>query len=262
MSIVGEERKNIILEQINTKGKIKVEEIAMQLKVSTETTRKYLSELEQQGKLKRVHGGAVKSFLEKQELPFSLREIENISEKQGIALEASKLIEDNDIIALDEGSTTYKVIEYITGKKNLTILTCSLPILSVLCDLAVKGIFDGKIIFIGGVVNAKHLRVSGGISEEMLDLIYVNKAFISTEGVSLEGGVTSYDCDKAMLSRKLVNNAKYKYVLCDHTKLDVRTSYKICDLKALTGIICDSAPEKKWIDTLKQNDILWLSPSK
>ncbi|MCI1966778.1 MAG: DeoR/GlpR family DNA-binding transcription regulator [Oscillospiraceae bacterium] len=262
MSLTGEERKKVILEQVNTNGKVKADDLANQLQVSTETIRKYLIELEAQHKLKKVYGGAVKASLEKEELPFNLREISNISEKQKIGIEASKIVEDNDTIILDEGSTTFKMVEYIICKKNLTILTCSLPIVSILCDLQVKEMFDGNIVLIGGAVNARHVRVSGVVAEEFMNSFYASKAFISTEGVSIAGGVTSYDADKALLSKRLVQNAQYKYVLCDHTKLGVRTFYKICDIRELTGIICNDGPNEQWSEYIKNHNVSWISPKR
>ncbi len=261
MSISGEERKRIILEQLNVHRKVKVDDLASQFRVSTETVRKYLNELEALNKLKKVYGGAVKIAYEEGELPYKVREIANISAKRAIALEASRLIEDNDIIALDEGSTPLQMIEYIVCKKNLTVVTCSLPMLSALCDLVLRGVFDGRIIFMGGIVSAKHLRVSGTITEAFMDSIYVNKAFISVDGVSADGCVSSFDADKSLLSRKMMMNAQYKYVLCDHSKLKVRTFYKICDVQELTGIICDTEPDETWIDNLEKYNILWISPS-
>jgi DeoR family fructose operon transcriptional repressor len=261
MSLIGEERKKIILDLVNTKGKINVGALSKEMKVSTETIRKYLDELESQNKLKKVYGGAVKILLEREEPSFALREISNATEKRMIALEAAKLVEDNDIIALDEGSTTFNMVEFIAYKKNLTIVTSSLPILSMLVDMEKKDLFNGKILFVGGFVNSRHLRISGAIAGEFVNSIYVRKAFISTEGLSIENGATSFDSDKALLSRKFIQNAQDKYILSDHTKLGGMTFYKICDIHELTGIICDVKPSRKWLQYMEKHNISWIVPS-
>jgi DeoR/GlpR family transcriptional regulator of sugar metabolism len=232
------------------------------MKVSTETIRKDLDELESYNLLNKVYGGAVKIPLEREEAPFAMREISHAQEKDAIAIAASKQVNDNDIVALDEGSTTLKMVEYIARKKNMTIVTSSLPALSLLVEMSLKGIFDGNIIIVGGRVNCRHLRVSGSISCKFMNDIYVSTAFISTEGLSLDGGVTSYDCDKAELSRRYLLSARSTYVVCDHTKLDARTTYKICDIRELTGIVCDLMPPPEWEKAFEGMGVSWVSPER
>ncbi|MGD9156408.1 MAG: hypothetical protein PVG90_13040 [Bacillota bacterium] len=123
-----------------------------------------------------------------------------------------------------------------------------------------KDLFNGKILFVGGFVNSRHLRISGAIAEEFVNSIYIRKAFISTEGLSIENGATSFDSDKALLSRKFIQNAQNKYILADHTKLGGMTFYKICDLHELTGIICDVKPSRKWLQYMEKHNIAWIVP--
>lgn len=261
MSLLGEERKKIIVERVNAEGQINTLTLAEEMGVSSETIRKYLDELEKQNKLKKVYGGAVQVSLYKEELPIMLREIAHLSEKQLIAQKASTLIEDNDVIIVDEGSSAYKLVEFIVHKKNLTIVTPSLSILSYLVDMQLKGLFDGKIIFIGGTVSSLHGRVTGSIAEEFISQIYAQKAFVSTEGISMDGGVTDFDADKSLLSRKFIQNAEMKYVLCDHSKIEKRSFYRICKIDELTGIICDTAPPPNWMKYIKKSKVSWIDPS-
>jgi Transcriptional regulators of sugar metabolism len=111
------------------------------------------------------------------------------------------------------------------------------------------------------VVNSLHGRITGSIAEEFVSDIFVKKAFISTVGVSLEGGVTEYDSEKALLSRRFIQNAQVKYALCDHTKLGKRSFYKICNLNELTGIVCDKRPSQRWIQYIEKYNMEWIAPS-
>lgn len=257
MSLIGEERKQAILTILNAKGKVKVNELSQQLDVSTETIRRYLDELAQENKLRKVYGGAIQEKNQSVELPHYQREILHAEEKRRIGRKAAEIVEDNDILFIDEGSTTVQMIPFLTSKSNLTVMTNSFPAVSVLIELGRTGQFHGKVIFIGGEVNMTHMRVSGRISEKLMDEFYVDKAFISTEGVTKEM-VTSYDTDKGYLSRKLIASARQSIVMADSSKMDHRSYCKICDLQDIDIVISDQPSPPGWQTTLDAVNIAWL----
>jgi DeoR/GlpR family transcriptional regulator of sugar metabolism len=258
VSLIGEERKRKILELLNEKGKVKVRELAELFNVSTESVRRYLDELNSENKLKKVYGGAVKTN-GAVEPPHLERININAEAKQKIGKLAADFVEDNDVIVIDEGSTPLTMIEYLWDKKNITIMTSSIPALTILIDYKKKQLFTGRVIFIGGEVNAEHLRVSGFIAEKIMEDFYVNKAFISVDGITIDHGITSFDPDKALLVRKFIQHAEQTIVLADHSKIGNRSYVKIGNLEDVDMVICDQQAPSEWEMGIRAKGIEWIS---
>lgn len=258
LSLAGEERKRKILEQIEVKGKVKVRELAKALEVSTETIRKYLDELHQEEKLKKVYGGAINISFFNEEPSTLEREVIHSDEKKRIGEMAADLINDNDVIAIDDGSTPLQLVKNLRKKRNLTIFTTSINALSVLIELSQQNIFTGKIFILGGEINTVHHRVTGGFTMEMLDNIYVDKYFISADGFSKDDGITGFDYSKGMITKKLIEHASKSILLIDYSKVGKRANFKMADLKDISMVICDQPYPKDWEHSLQENNVKWL----
>ncbi len=244
---------------LNEKGKVIASELARRFEVSTETIRRDLDDLEKDNKLKKVYGGAVRAGA-KVEPPMLERESTQVEAKRTIGGLAAQLVEDNDVIVLDEGSTVLQMIPFLEDKQQLTILTNSIPALMRLLEYQKRGTFDAKIILIGGVVNAQHLRATGPIAEKTMEDFYVNKSFISVDGISLKNGVTSYDYEKAMFTRKLIECSETAIVLADSSKIAKRTVARIVELQELHAVISDQAHPSDWSPQLKKMGLKWICP--
>jgi DeoR/GlpR family transcriptional regulator of sugar metabolism len=171
-------------------------------------------------------------------------------------------VENNDFIIIDEGTTTYQMLEYILEAKNLKIFTPSFPLVSSLMDYKSKKIFDGDIIFIGGRVNAAHRRVSGHMGVEMMDNIHVDKAFIGTTGVLLNYGLSDYSYDKGILSQKFIEKANEVIVMIDNTKIGVKNHYKFAELEDVDIIISDKNPPDDWEKEIDKLNLKWIEAKK
>lgn len=258
LSLAGEERKKRILELLEISGKVKVSDLAEILQVSTETIRKYLDELHQEEKLKKVYGGAINISFFDEEPSTSEREVIYSDEKKKIGEMAANLINDNDVIAIDDGSTPLQLAKSLRKKQNLTIFTTSINALSVLIELNQQNIFSGKIFVLGGEINTTHHRVTGGFTMEMLDNIYVDKYFISADGLAKDFGITGYDYSKGMVTKKLIEHSGTSILLIDHSKVGKRTNYKMADFRDIHMVICDKPYPEDWEHLLKENDVKWL----
>lgn len=259
MSLVGEERKQVILNMINDAGKVRTNDLVRTLQVSSETIRRYLEELEEDNRLKRVYGGAVKMTLEREELPHGKREVLRAEEKKKIGRAAANLVEDNDVVVIDDGSTTQQMIQFLMYKKNLTVLTNSVPGLNLLIEYTNKELFTGEVFFLGGKIDAKHYRTCGTLTGNMMGSFYVNKAFLSIDGLHPRRGVTSYDADRAMLSQVFMKHAKENIILTDSSKLGDTKLYKMADLKEIDTIISDVPAPSAWADELAGLDVQWIT---
>ncbi len=259
MSLAGEERKKLIMDEVEAIGKVSVDQLAKQFTVSRETIRRYLNELEDQGKLKKVYGGAVKPALGKVEPTYTERENKLTAEKSAIGKAAAALIRNNEFIFIDEGSTALQIVPHLHHIKNPTILTNSFSVANLLMQQASHQSFTGKTIFLGGEVNPSHLRSSGPFAEKMLEQFHVDKAFISIDGMMHEYGISSIDAAKASLSARIMSIAKESVIVTDHTKINVRDYFKIADLKDASYIVCNKPAPASWSAYLKENKISWVT---
>lgn len=246
MSLLAEERKKRIVDLIEDHGQVKVNDLAKEFNVSMETVRRYLEELEYEKKLKKVYGGAVKVESSIIEPSMFEREIVRIEEKKRISMKAASLIKEGEVIFIDEGSTTLQMVSSLKDLSDVTVITNSFPVTTMLMDYANKQLFKGEIIFLGGYVRSKHFRSSGSLAENMAKEFYVDKAFIAIDGVHPVSGITSFDLEKCLLSKIFINNANETIVLVDHSKIDVKANYKIESLKLIDYILSDTPMPQNW----------------
>lgn len=254
MSLLAEERKKKIIDMVENQGKVKVHDLARNFEVSTETIRRHLEDLESENKLKKVYGGAVKVDSDEEPSIFE-REILRIEEKKRIGKMAASFIQEGDVIFIDEGSTTLQMAISLTELTDVTVITNSFPLVTMLMKYESKELFTGDIIFLGGHVNSKHYRASGSFAERMAKDFYVNKAFISLDGVHHSLGMTSFDLEKCLLSKIFIQNANETFILVDHTKLNVKATYKIGSLVEIDYFITNVPMPQDW----NTQDLNWIT---
>lgn len=258
MSLNGEERRKVILDLLDACGKVNTKDLPERFSVSGETIRRDLDVLEQEKKLKKVYGGAIKVPWLDVEPPYLQRAARYQYEKSLIGQKAAEYVEDNDVILIDVGTTALQIIHFLDRKSNITIVTDSIPALTMLTEMKNSKTFDGHIFFIGGEVNTQQMTVSGRVSEKIMDELFVNKAFIATCGISLENGLTSYDSREASLSRKLIARARQTFVMADSSKIGITNLYKLADLSAVDAIICDTCAPHEWEEELDMKNVTWV----
>ncbi|OBZ14718.1 DeoR family transcriptional regulator [Bacillus sp. FJAT-27264] len=259
MSLLAEERRGFILEQIDAHGKVRVTVLAEQLKVSQETVRRDLFQLEEEGKLKRVYGGGVKTQYEGGEPPYQQRSIMNYEAKQIIGGRAAELVQDGDTIFMDTGTTIYEMAKALKGKKQITVITNSLTVANQLCESIAKGLVHGRAILLGGELSPFQRSVSGYLCQEMLKNFYVDHAFISIGGISIDTGISDYDLNDSVISRMVINSAKEIIVLADHSKVGIQASCHLASLEKIDVIVSDKVYPSLWEAELERQGITWIT---
>jgi DeoR/GlpR family transcriptional regulator of sugar metabolism len=215
--------------------------LAVQLGISQSTVRRDLDELESQGLVRRVFGGAI---LEKQnwnEPPFELRETLHSQEKDKITRFAAELIVDEDILFIDGGTTTQFIIPYLASKKNLTVVTCGLNVAYELNRLENVTTF-----VVGGELHTDSHSISGALALAVLDVynIRCTKALIAASAVSAEAGATNRILDRIPLKRKAMEISQKSFILADGSKIGTIALGQIAPITEFSALITDaSAPE-------------------
>lgn len=207
-------RHERILEKITAEGEVSVQALAESFGVSVMTIRRDLAELEAGGELTRTHGGAVLSHPGIVEFAFKKKADQHADEKRAIAQEAAQLIESGMTITLDTGTTTLEVAKAIAGVPDLTVLTSSLAIASVL-----YGRPNIALVLAGGSVRTGSPDLSGWLTEENLKRFRVDIACIGADGADREG-VSTTDVNVARVSQAMIASAQESVLVADHTKFE------------------------------------------
>ena len=221
-----EQRRDEIVSILHTKGKIKVSEIAERYGISEVSVRKDLEYLEMQGHLSRVHGGAVALNKLYVNMDLSERFKTNSVAKKRLAKLAASLIEDNDTIMMNAGTTLAYVLHAIQGKKNITIVTNSMQ------NAMEASLFSSfNVILLGGEFDSKYQFTYGEDALSQLENYHATKCILSVDGISLGAGLSLYYSNEASLARKMIECSDKLIVTADGTKLGRYAFAKITDLK-------------------------------
>ncbi|MFB5759363.1 DeoR/GlpR family DNA-binding transcription regulator [Paenibacillus medicaginis] len=243
------ERYEKIVQLVNERGSIRVSELSSLCEVTEETIRRDLDRLEEAGKLRRSHGGAVSVKDEQPELPFSEREIMHAEEKRRIAEEAVKLIQPNDRILLDASSTAWYMAAKLPDVP-LTVLTNSIRVAT---ELSGKEKID--VLSTGGLLAKRSLSYVGPLAERSLDAYYVDKLFLSCKGVHLTRGVSESNELQARVKQKMVGIADQVILLADTSKFGQQAFTHVMDLKQVDSMITDRGIEDKVLAGLAELSI-------
>lgn len=243
------ERQDRIFEMINKNGAVVTSELVSIFKVSIETIRRDLLTMEQDGRLLRVHGGAVaKSGV----MPFySLDErMEQCDNgKRNLAEKAAELVENGDIIGIDSGSTAMAFAEILKIRfTNLTIITHSMDVFNILSPN-----FD--VILCGGIYMQKENAFYGPLTIDMLKHLHITKVFICPTAISLEYGIFDYQHELYQIQKAMMNISERTVILADSSKFEKTALLKIDDMKNDYDYVTDFNISEKLIELYRKNDI-------
>jgi DeoR/GlpR family transcriptional regulator of sugar metabolism len=216
--ISGIERQNKILHWINQRNRISIGEVCEYYSVSEATARRDLEALASQGKIQRVHGGAIAIEKAPPEMPMLQRQVEQMAEKQRIGIIGAQLVKDGDTIFLGSGTSVYEVARNLKGRRNLTIITNSLPVINLFSDNP-----QLILICIGGLLRPSEFSFIGHIAEQTLSEIRVDKVFIGVRAINFNEGLSNDYLPETLTDRAILRIGKENIVVADHTKFG-RTS--------------------------------------
>lgn len=227
------ERYELIVQLVNERGSIRVTELSELCSVTEETIRRDLDKLEQAGRLKRSHGGAVSVKEAQLEIPYFEREVTRAQEKMRIAEEAVKLIQPHDRILLDASTSAWYMAK-IMPDIPITILTNAVKVAT---ELSTKEKIE--VISLGGRLSPRSLSFVGPIAEKTLESFHVNKLFFSCKGVHLERGISESGELQARLKQKMIEAADEVILLADSSKFGVKSFTQVASLSMVDRIISD-----------------------
>lgn len=240
-----------IMEKVNRYGRINVLDAAEEMDVSTATIRRDLNELEQQGLLRRVHGGAVLSNVSTTfEYQYHNKVALRMEEKKRIAIQAVEEIQDGDAIFLDSGTTTYQIALLLGTKKNLTVITYDMSIASVLNSHP-----SAQVIVTGGTVRQNYNVLVGSITDEFIRNMMVDKVFISADAIHRTFGISNANYIESGVKALLVKSGKKIILVADRTKFDKVAVSRFCDWTDIDLLITDKDASSDMVDFIRRKDV-------
>lgn len=230
---VKESRQTKIINLIKENGFIKVSDTAKKLNVTEMTIRRDLVDLEKQGQIVRIHGGAkLKPKNNYIELSHMEKETLNVEEKKYVAKKAAELIEDEDIVFIGPGTTTGFIYDYI-NVNSATIITNSISIFN-----RFQNAEKFEVVLIGGRLRERTKTFIGYLTMNWIKDIKVNKSFIGTNGI-FKNAITTADEEEGAIQRTVIGNSKETYIVSDSSKFRVEAFQVICPVEDITAIITD-----------------------
>lgn len=244
------DRRQRIMTAIRKSRSVEVSDLSNSFEVSPVTIRKDLEVLENKGLIIRTHGGAALNEKLHYEPSFGDREDKYSAEKKSIALEAVKLIDSNMTIVLNAGTTTNEIAYQLRNLKdiyNLTVVTNALNVAWYLKDVDFINVF-----LTGGRMRPQTYALVGDMTEQSIEHLFFDIAFIGVRGLSLEYGLTTPTIEEAKISKLFIQKAAKAVCVTDHTKLNEVTFSRISNIESIDTLITDKSAEPKTIEKLQE----------
>ena len=232
--MIADERKQKILNLIKKHGIVKVAELSQIFNVSEVTVRNYLTDMESMGLLTRTHGGAISSYKPYCSMNFNQRLETNQFAKDIIGKKIADMIEPNDTIMLNAGTTTLLVFRNLPADYHLTIITNSISI-----ALEASENPNYNIVLIGGSVNAKYQFTFGFDATSNLKNYHADKLILSVDGIDLDGGFSTYHCEEVDVDKHMLEQSSMCIVAADQSKFGRNATINISNLSAADYIVTD-----------------------
>jgi DeoR family transcriptional regulator of aga operon len=235
-----QQRFHSILTGLQETGLVAVDELSEHLGVSVVTIRRDLDLLEQQGLLRRTHGGAVSIeplFYEpfKKDRSFQAQVERQASEKRRIGRAAASLINPGETIAVTPGTTTAEIIRGIPLNSKITVVTNTA---NIAMELSKRK--DVSVFVTGGHLHGEWFSLVGPTAIRSLDNMLIHTMFIGADGIDAQWGLSCFSSDEAELNGTMVRHARRHIAVADHTKFGVVANWRICDTATLQTLITDS----------------------
>jgi DeoR/GlpR family transcriptional regulator of sugar metabolism len=245
------ERRQSLLDILRKQPGLRVPELAIALDVSEGTVRNDLNALEVEGRLKRVHGGAILNDQDQfQNNSFVRRYKQNVAAKLAIAREAALLVNDGDSILLDASSTAYYFAKALSERHRLRVMTNGFEVARELAQNS-----SNIVILIGGVVNNESSSVTGLLSEHIIEELHIQKTFLSCSGFSLERGMTEVHLAEAQLKRKVIESSQQLFALVDSSKFGKEDLTSFARPEKINRLFTDTHLSPDWAERLEKAGI-------
>ncbi len=246
------QRREKILAEAFRHGHVTVSGLAEKLDVSDATIRRDLRALADEGQIQLAYGGAVVARNAGQS--FRAKALRNVEAKRAIGRLAAGLVGDGDQVFLDSGTTCFEIARHLRVRRGLSVIANSVRLGE---ELAAPGV---SVILLGGQYRSERMDTVGPIATATLEQLRGYAAFVGTDGLSPEFGLTASDIESAALFRLAVRNAREAILVADHSKFATPSLYRIVEWDAIGRVVTDEPPSDEWQAFFRDRGIAVITP--
>lgn len=247
MALESERRRCEIAKTVKDNGKARVLDLSNQFGVSEVTIRKDLELLETQGVLTRVHGGAVSVNGVFGSINLNEKYRVNVEAKQALAEKVAELVEDNDTIMMNAGTTLTYVVRALQDKKNISVVTNSIQIAS---EISTQTTFN--VVLLGGQIDYRDQVTFGTDSIRQLENYHASKCIVSFGGVTPSYGLSLYFDNEALTIQKMMERSDTVIVAADKSKIGKNAFHKIAPVTEMDILVTNRSEGNETLDELRR----------
>lgn len=248
------DRRSLITDIVHERGKVTVQELREQFNITETSVWRDLRLLEQSGQIKRIHGGAVVIPGNSRIESFSEKMQKYVRNKERIGKAAAGLIKPNDICLLDSGTTTLQIIKQIPARlrqmNTITLVTNSIPVTH-----EVLAWSDPDLMLLGGIYLPDYQATVGPQTLEQLRDLAADMVFLGTDGITLEGGITTANILMAEVDRLMVERARHAILVTDSSKFNRMGFVPVASIESFHMIITDTNAPPDLISAIRDKGV-------
>ena len=243
------DRKAQILELLKAQEAVSIAELTRSLEVSRETIRKDLYELEVDGLLTKVRGGAVLTA-SNAETAYDLRSGSYLEAKKAIARRAAQEVSPGDTVYLDYGTTTYRIAGELASIGDITVVTNALPIVELLSRTP-----STSVIIPGGILRGNENSLYGPITNRSMRYLHFDVGFFGCNGADPAVGFTNPHRSETEVSSLAIERSSRAVMVIDNSKFGVVAEHVICPQDQPDLLITDSGASKDFLDAFQAHGV-------
>jgi DeoR/GlpR family transcriptional regulator of sugar metabolism len=239
------DRRHRILERVAEQQTIHIAELATELDVSEMTIRRDIARLERDGFLRRTYGGATAHITRSMELLFNARALQNAPAKRLIGMKAAEAFKEQQTVFVGIGSTAEQFAMFLRPRQDLTVITGSLPVASLL------GTRKGRVVTLGGSVLSDDLACVGPVAAATVRRYRADVAVLGAAGVSARTGITELDDEAAEIQRLMIEHSGELTLVADGSKIGHTAMAAVAPAAAITTLVTDSGAPPQELEALR-----------
>jgi DeoR/GlpR family transcriptional regulator of sugar metabolism len=245
MVVLPVDRRHRILERVSEQQSIHIGELAQEFGVSEMTIRRDVARLERDGFLRRTYGGATAHVTRSLELAFNARALQHAGSKRLIGMAAAELVRDASTMFVGIRTTTEQFAHFLPARQDLTVITGSIPIASLL------GTRSPRVVVLGGSVRRDELSCIGPVAAATVRRYHADVAVLGAAGLSVRHGVSELNDEEAEIQRLMAQHSDTLVVIADSTKLGCTAPVRVIDAERIDTLVTDEGAPPEEVEQFR-----------
>ena len=249
LPIPQSQRHEIIIDMIKKEGFVTTDTLVQHFKVTPQTIRRDLNELDQQGKIARHHGGAGPSSNSTENTQYSERKHHFSAEKSRIATELVRCIPNNSSLFIDIGTSTEAVARALLNHQNLKVVTNNLHVAAILLPRD-----DFTVIIAGGEVRNRDGGIMGEATRDFISQFCMDFAITGISGIAMDGTLLDFDYHEVRVAQAMMANARRTFTIADHSKFGRNAMIRLGHVADIDTLFTDALPPPPLLEQIRQTN--------